>query len=310
MADNPSRVERLLNLLACLLDTDVSLTQEEIVREVVGYPASKTAYRRAFERDKETLRAMGVPIRVEAPPFGDPNEPGYRVDPNEYYLPDLGLDQNETTALNVALNAVSLGDAAGHGAIMKLGGKVVAGEETAPLALLPLVPALAPLFEAHRQHREITFSYRGRRRTMQPWAIVSHSGRWYAVGHDRDRDAIRTFRADRIEGEATLLEESSFEIPTAFDARDYLRDEPWTWGEGERVEVEVLVDADHVVALLDAASDASVVREQSDGVIVRLPVVDLASFRTLMLGFLDHIVVLSPEAARDAIVDWLEEIVE
>lgn len=308
MADTPSRVERLLNLLACLLDTAVPLTQEEIVREVAGYPTSKTAYRRAFERDKETLRAMGVPIRVEVPPFGDPNESGYRVDASEYYLPDLDLDHDETAALNVALNAVALGDTAGHGAIMKLGGKVVAGDDTAPLASLPFAPALAALFEAYRRHCEITFSYRGQTRTVQPWAIVSRSGRWYVVGHDRDRGAIRTFRADRIEGDASILEDHSFEISASFDAGEYLRDEPWTWGEGARVDVDVLVDSDHVAALLDAASDATVVEQRSDAVMVRLPVTDRASFRTLILGFLDHAVVLAPDDVRDEIVEWLEVI--
>jgi proteasome accessory factor B len=309
VADNPSRVERLLNLLACLLDTSVPLTQEELVREVAGYPESKTAYRRAFERDKETLRAMGVPIRVETPPFGDPNESGYRVDPDEYYLPDLHLDQNETAALNVALNAVSLGDAAGHGAIMKLGGRVVAGDDTAPLASLPLAPALASLFDAYRRRCEIEFSYRGRARTVQPWAIVSRSGHWYLVGHDRDRDAVRTFRADRIEGDAVPLDETDFEVPASFDARDYLRAEPWTWGNAEREDVDVLVEPDHVAALLDAASEATVVEEQPDGTVVRLPVSDRASFRTLILGFLEHATVLAPQDVRDEIVEWLEGIV-
>ncbi|MDQ1519015.1 MAG: hypothetical protein QOI55_88, partial [Actinomycetota bacterium] len=58
MADAPSRVERVLNLLALLLDTRRSLSREEIVREVAGYPAELSANRRAFERDKEMLRGM------------------------------------------------------------------------------------------------------------------------------------------------------------------------------------------------------------------------------------------------------------
>ena len=89
MPDAPSRIERVLNLLALLLDTRVPLTRDDIVREVAGYPAPITAYRRAFERDKETLRAMGVPITTES--VGDGSEVGYRVDPDDYYLPDLGL---------------------------------------------------------------------------------------------------------------------------------------------------------------------------------------------------------------------------
>ena len=62
MPDAPSRVERVLNLLAHLLDTRRAITREEIVHDVAGYPPQITAYRRAFERDKETLRGMGVPL--------------------------------------------------------------------------------------------------------------------------------------------------------------------------------------------------------------------------------------------------------
>ena len=50
MPDAPSRVERVLNLLALLLDTRVPMTRDEIVRDVAGYPEQVTAYRRAFAR--------------------------------------------------------------------------------------------------------------------------------------------------------------------------------------------------------------------------------------------------------------------
>ena len=108
MADAPTRVERVLNLLALMLDTQVPRTREEFVREIAGYPAQTEANRRAFERDKEILRGMGVPITMET--IGDGTEVGYRVRPDDYCLPDLGLDADETAALRVAVSAISLGD--------------------------------------------------------------------------------------------------------------------------------------------------------------------------------------------------------
>jgi len=87
VADAPSRVERVLNLLALMLDTRVPRTREDFVREISGYPAQPEANRRAFERDKEILRGMGVPITMEA--IGDAGEVGYRVRPEDYCLPDL-----------------------------------------------------------------------------------------------------------------------------------------------------------------------------------------------------------------------------
>ena len=63
MAD---RLERLLNLTATLLDTRRPLTLDELAERLEPpYPADKTARRRQFERDKETLRELGVPITVE-----------------------------------------------------------------------------------------------------------------------------------------------------------------------------------------------------------------------------------------------------
>src|SRR5262249_61320390 len=89
-------------------------------------PGRRGANRRAFERDKEILRGMGVPITMET--IGDGGEVGYRVRPEDYCLPDLELTADEAAALRVAVSAVSLGDQTGHGALMKLGG---VGDHTA-----------------------------------------------------------------------------------------------------------------------------------------------------------------------------------
>src|SRR6185437_10880663 len=180
-----------------MLDTRVPRTREEFVREISGYPAQPEANRRAFERDKEILRGMGVPITMEA--IGDAGEVGYRVRPEDYCLPDLDLTADEAAALRVAVSAVSLGDRSGQGALMKLGG---VGDQTSP----PIAPALATLFEAYRHHAVVTFQYRGETRTLEPWGLSSKRGHWYVVGFDRDRAAVRAFRADRIEGDVRVGE--------------------------------------------------------------------------------------------------------
>jgi proteasome accessory factor B len=304
VADSPTRVERLLNLLAFLLDTRVPRTQAELVREVAGYPDSKEAARRAFERDKEALRGMGVPLRVEPVPLGTPGEVGYRVDPDEYYLPDLGLTPEETAALNVAVHAISVDGGAGHGALMKLGG--LTGETAAPIAALPLPPALPTLFEGFRHRAVVTFAYRSEVREVEPWALVARAGRWYLVGFDRGRGAPRTFRADRIEGEVTVGPPGAFTAPDPFDPAPFLRPEPWTWGEGDPVVVELLVDAGHEAGVVDAVGDATVVREDASGTVFAVPVVDREAFRTFVLGFLEHAEVLGPPEVRAEIVAWLE----
>ena len=153
MDDAPDRRERLLNLIAALLETRGGLTRDEIVtNSSLGYPASPESARKAFERDKASLRAMDVPVREEA----RGNESRYRVDPKEYYLPDLELDEAELEALHVAVTAIGLGGGGGEGAgaLMKLGG--LEGSGGMPVAELPVVDALAPLFDASRHRFAVT----------------------------------------------------------------------------------------------------------------------------------------------------------
>ena len=68
-----TKLERLLNLIAALIHTVVPMTAEEIREEVEGYGgASEASFRRAFERDKDELRSMGIPISVSTVPGTDP----------------------------------------------------------------------------------------------------------------------------------------------------------------------------------------------------------------------------------------------
>src|SRR3990170_7263478 len=131
MAD---RLERLTNLIAALLDTRRPLTLEEIAERVPGYPADPATRRRQFERDKATLRDIGVPISLEALyPFD--NETGYRIHRHDYELPALDLTPDERVALHLAVTAVGLDGGEGRHALWKLGG--AEGDPAPPLAALP-----------------------------------------------------------------------------------------------------------------------------------------------------------------------------
>src|SRR4051794_35148897 len=305
MPDAPSRVERVLNLLALLLDTRRALTREEIVHDVAGYPPQITAYRRAFERDKETLRGMGVPLTTE--PIGDGSELGYRVRPEDYYLPDLGLDAEESAALRVAVSAVSLGSHAGEGALLKLGG--LADEAVAPIASLPIAPALATLFEAFRARAVVRFTHRDRLRTVEPWGLSSKRGHWYVVGFDRDRDAVRAFRADRIDGDVEVGEHNAFETPPDFRPDDHVESRGWLLGDDAPTAVRIRVDAGHCDAMLAGLGNEATIDETDDDpatVVVELTVTNRAAFRSFLLGFLEHAVVLEPPEIRADVIAWLE----
>ena len=96
-------IERILNLLAFLLTVDRPVTADEIRHTVAGYdPASDAAFHRTFERDKDLLRRLGIPIEREATDVFEV-EFGYVVHDDRYALEDPGLTDEERTALALSV---------------------------------------------------------------------------------------------------------------------------------------------------------------------------------------------------------------
>jgi predicted DNA-binding transcriptional regulator YafY len=309
MPQRLDRLERVTDLLLVLLDTPHPLSLREIADRVPGYPDTHGARRQAFERDKRLLRDEGIPVMVV--PIGGEDQLGYRVDPDAYFLPDLGLEPEEQTALNLAVAGVHLGEPIGHDALLKLGagGESPLGSGTAPLVDLRSIDGLASLpvlFDAVRTGSGVEFDYRGERRHVDPAGLRFRHGFWYVVGLDRDRGEARTFRVDRIDGVPEVGAASSARLPDGFDVDLAFSREPWQFGEGEGVEVDVLVDravSGRVTAELGAGS---VTEQRDDGsLVVRLTVTDPDAFVLWVLDLLDHAEVIAPPGMRAAVVDRL-----
>lgn len=214
-----SRTERLLNLVIALLSTRAPLSRASIQAKVAGYDsdASVAAFERMFERDKEELRAMGVPIRTITDAHGEVQ--GYVVDADEYATADLNLTADEIAVLNLAAqlwdNAVL--ESAALTAVRKLESTIdeeAAGPPNTFGVLTASDAALLPLLRAVRDGRVVRFDYRkphqdqADKRTVEPWAVHSKDGRWYLAGWDVDRSEERVFRVSRITGtvQVTALE--------------------------------------------------------------------------------------------------------
>ena len=298
------KVERLTNLLLVLLDADAPLTLQSIVHTVEGYPEGHDAYRQAFERDKRLLRDQGIKVSVEPVHGGDVL--GYRIHPEDYYLPDLDLSSEEQQALNLALAAVRLDPQASREASWKLGTDDAGPSAVVPLAALPSAPALPVVHDAMRSRRSVRFVHRGVTRTLDPYGLLFRRGFWYAVGRDHDRDAIRSFRVDRIEGSVEVVEGTSFQRPEGFDPAQALAEDPWMMGEGDALVARVRVDPVHAGLTESELGTAAVVERAGDGsIVVDLPVVNVDAFRSWVFGLLDHAEVLGPPELRAAVVDWL-----
>ena len=88
------KTERLLSLVVCLLSSQRYLTATQIRAAVPGYPDSFEAFKRMFERDKEELRELGIPLDTGTNGPLD-EELGYRIPRQEYMLPDIRLEPDE-----------------------------------------------------------------------------------------------------------------------------------------------------------------------------------------------------------------------
>jgi proteasome accessory factor B len=206
------RTERLLNLVICLLHTRAFIPASRIRSMVPGYDEAPTdeAFKRMFERDKEDLRDLGIPLETGS--FGGwDDDPGYRIRREDYALPPVELAPDEAAAVGLAArmwSTATLSETATR-ALRKL--------ETAGVTLEPLPDGLQPradpgeagfpsIAEAMRLGRAVAFDYRGageqaaHPRRVEPWGVVWWRGRWYLAGHDRDRAAPRVFRLARVSG--------------------------------------------------------------------------------------------------------------
>ncbi|MEO6700572.1 MAG: WYL domain-containing protein [Jatrophihabitantaceae bacterium] len=216
------RQQRLVSLVLCLLSTRQFITAERIRDTVEGYQVSEDAsnpdeaFKRSFERDKAELRELGIPLETGRNSAFD-TEDGYRIARKDFELPPIEFAADEAAAVGLAARLWSTASLAAEArtALIKLRAAGVEIDEPAESTAVPVLagnePALPDLVAAVSGKRVVQFEHRkpfaeaAERRTIEPWGVLSWRGRWYVVGHDRDRGEVRSFRLDRISGELRTL---------------------------------------------------------------------------------------------------------
>ena len=305
-------LERLTNLVALLLETRRPLTLEEITHELRGqYPARDPARRTAFERDKRQLRDEGVPLEQTVLSGDRAGATGYWIDRSRYSLPDLGLTDDETRALQLAVATVHLGEDWGGDALLKLGPpELDAGPGERPIvAALASSPDLPQLFAANSERATVSFGYRGRPRRLDPYGLLARSGFWYVMGFDHDADEVRTYRVDRIEGPVVPGPGGAFEIPAGFDPADTFPADAKMVGEGEVVSARVWISAAQAPTVVRELGEAAVAERRAGGdLVVTVPYANRWALRAWVMGLVDDAEILEPEDLRAEMVRWLEEL--
>jgi predicted DNA-binding transcriptional regulator YafY len=313
MAARMDKLERLIDLIALLLDTRRPLSATELRAKLPGYDdQSDEAFHRMFERDKAELRELGFTLEQESTLDG---EIRYRVPKEEALLEDPGLTPDEMAALSLAAQA--WGESEGALGMLKLS---VGSGIAAPGAtgwVLPRVAydrTVATLLDAIERRKVVRFDYRAsgsaeeEERILEPHGLY-HRGDWYVSGLDRAREAVRSFKLSRVSGPVRVAggDEPDFVAPSA-RARAVPRG-PW---EGEEIAAVCRIAfAPDSVWWVERRTGARRLAEREDGwTELEMPCADVHTFAAWIAGFADAAIVLEPPAVRDAVIAHLRAVGE
>lgn len=313
-----AKTERLLNLTMTLLSARIPATKQQIRRSVEAYRSvdSDEAFDRMFERDKQDLRDLGIPLVTEdIGVFED--EQGYRINRRDYALPPVEFAADEMAVLGLASRAWAHATMAGTAATAWR--KIAATDEVGQDPFVGLEPRLGggePAFDAVKDavlaSRTVRFDYArpgeggSRPRHVEPWFLTAWRGRWYLVGFDLDRDDSRVFRLSRITSTVVLTDGSATRVvPEDLDPLSMIAATDGSEPQQSPAVLRVRVGTGH--GLRRRARTVGEIDDQWDQ--VDLDHGDLTGFAQEIASHGPDVLVEQPLELRDAVIAQLEAVV-
>jgi proteasome accessory factor B len=311
--------ERLFSLVLALLATETGLTKNEILSTVQGYRQRFTSggdnanLERQFERDKDDIRDLGVPLETLDSPgdAGNNQMLRYRIPKGAYELPrDVTFSPEETALLNLAAMVWREGSLSGESrrALLKLRSLGVTADEPL-LGYAPRIrlrdAAFDPLDAAIRRSVRVRFQYlkpgeeRASDRDVIPLALVQYQGRWHLSAEELDGDR-KVFLLRRIVGAITTGKATT--IPGGDHAAEALAGLEEVW-ERNIAELEIAPGSDAATRLANRDG----VEMSGDRAVLHF--VDINILADELSGFGPEVLVVSPPALRDAVVARLRGVV-
>jgi predicted DNA-binding transcriptional regulator YafY len=283
--------------------------------------------RRTLRRYVMKLEDIGIPITAERGRAG-----GYALMPG-FKLPPMMFTEDETLALSLGLLAArGLGLAEAAPAVASAQAKlervmpdglkrrVQAVDGTVKLDAAPgaglgrtLAPAsngaLVALTNAAQARRRVELRYRDGRggesvRRFDPYGLALRHGRWYAAGMCHLRQALRTFRLDRIADVAPLAE--GFERPPGFDPMAYVIQAVATLPRAYAI--EVLLKADKAAVQAHLFAEAGVLEDTAAGVVIHAQSDELEWFARQLAGMPFDFEIRRPPELHAAVGDCVRRL--
>ncbi len=278
---------------------------------------------RSLHRYMTMLDDMGIPVYSERGPYG-----GFSL-VRGYRMPPLVFTPEEAVAVYLGTSLVremwgKLYQEAAQGAMAKLDNvlpdeqrheiawarrtMITAGVHRAPLDAV--APILEKIRRAIREQRRVEMVYRSgsrpepHHRQVDPYALVHRWGWWYMFGHCHLRDAVRSFRLDRVV-ELTLLD-TVFQVPDDFNIQELVSkglESP------TQVQWRMRFAPEGAQIAHQNRSNWDALEEQPDGsVIVAMSAPDFQWAASAVLSFGPLVTVVEPEELRRVVCEWVKEI--
>jgi proteasome accessory factor B len=311
-----AKSERLLNLVILLLVARNYTTKEQIRQLMEPYrTSSDEAFDRMFERDKDDLRALGIPLETGYVDKFFEDEQGYRIKRDAFELPSIDFTAEEVAVLGLAARVWRHAGlaAATSDALVKLKAAGLSFDREQLDQVQPTLAAEEPSFEAmwqatvHRTPVQFDYSRAGQidatTRHLEPWGVVTAQGRWYVAGLDTDRAEPRMFRLSRIVSDVTPTgQPGAFTVPEGTDLRALSQS-------------LTPPQPDRSAIVLSRAGTANGLRRRAELVErdvtgpdgssawdrLEVPYVSHSDFAGELLGYADVVVVESPAELRDSL---------
>jgi predicted DNA-binding transcriptional regulator YafY len=308
---------RMLRLLS-LLQARQNWTGEELAVRLGVTP-------RTLRRDVTRLRDLGYPVEALSGPAG-----GYQLAPGGA-IPPLLLDDEEAVAVALGLRGAASGALPGfEDAALAALAKI---ERVLPLKVAdqistlhsttigldrrrfpgsPVDPeVLVSVAQACRNLERLRFGYVDSKgnstdRHVEPFQLVHTARVWYLVARDRDREAWRSFRVDRMADPVrTGMRFTHVDPP---DAAAFV-------SEGTAVQVyrhqaRILLKVPYEVALERISPRSGVLEKKRNGTVLRIGADDLEWLAGFLAGLDCRFQILEPESLKAAVVKLGRRLIE
>lgn len=276
---------------------------------------------RTLHRYINRLDEMGIPVYSERGPYG-----GFSL-VRGYKMPPLVLTPDEAVAVYLGTSLVAemwgrIYQDAAAGALSKLDNLlpeeqrheigwaqrtlIATGMNRADIS--KQAPTLEMVRQAVREQRKVEILYRspGRpkptHRVVDPYALVHRWGWWYVIGYCHLRQAVRSFRVDRIQ--EIKIKNDQFQPRSEFDIHAYLENE---FRSQSQIIARLRFSPEAVPVIQENPMFLGEPKRLADGSVeVGLNVPDLKWATSLVLSFGPLVLVLDPPELRDLVHDWAQ----